>query len=652
MKTYQATNALYLKKCFLSIFSLTLFTFALSISPANAVDFLICEGPPAEFEDPNPFWDVSDDAGNGVMWGNLSDCGMVSNFTGGTGDVYCVVPAGVGYDTYVETETFTLRGATSASLNFKISYDDVVGGFDRVELDISIDNAPYINIATYDSDQGIPYTSGLNKLVNLNSYLGSDDVALRWRYRNPTNNLGGYVQIDDLELNCGGGADISTEVAASQATVIEGQELTYTFKIKNAGPLNAIDSFGSISSPVGFLSAGIPEITGGILFGFDNGTAAALLQTIPPGSEAELSMPVRAFMAPEVTLDVNSPAGISGNYEAKGALFGPTINPASPISGLLVLADDGTLVTGDGCEPISNGNELSGNIALLDTADGCSRDEQVKNAEKVGARAAIIIDEEVPFDVPGFLEILSGFLFDVMTPSGNVTSPISIPSALVQFETGDLLKMNIGSSPMVTLSGVEVLSQERSAIGYAGGGLFDPDFSIFNENTDNISLGSVMVLKDTDLDGTADINDDCRKDASKTTAGICGCGVADGDQNGNGFIDCISTDELKHLISSAKKALKKIKEIAPTGDASKDKKKAKAQKKAKKEFLALLNDIVNLVLNPILPIQTVSGDVDLEKLAKQAKKKGKKATKTKAANFVQNKKKAQRSLKKLEKSLA
>ncbi|MBK9017916.1 MAG: putative metal-binding motif-containing protein [Saprospiraceae bacterium] len=43
---------------------------------------------------------------------------------------------------------------------------------------------------------------------------------------------------------------------------------------------------------------------------------------------------------------------------------------------------------------------------------------------------------------------------------------------------------------------------------------------------------------DTDGDGTADCNDGCPLDPSKTVSGICGCGVADIDTDGDGTADC------------------------------------------------------------------------------------------------------------------
>ena len=50
--------------------------------------------------------------------------------------------------------------------------------------------------------------------------------------------------------------------------------------------------------------------------------------------------------------------------------------------------------------------------------------------------------------------------------------------------------------------------------------------------------GCGVADTDSDGDGTADCNDDCASDAAKTSAGDCGCGVADTDSDGDGTADC------------------------------------------------------------------------------------------------------------------
>ncbi len=58
------------------------------------------------------------------------------------------------------------------------------------------------------------------------------------------------------------------------------------------------------------------------------------------------------------------------------------------------------------------------------------------------------------------------------------------------------------------------------------------------EKTDPGICGCGVADTDSDGDGTADCNDGCPADMSKTEPGTCGCGVADTDSDGDGTADC------------------------------------------------------------------------------------------------------------------
>lgn len=50
--------------------------------------------------------------------------------------------------------------------------------------------------------------------------------------------------------------------------------------------------------------------------------------------------------------------------------------------------------------------------------------------------------------------------------------------------------------------------------------------------------GCGVADDDADGDGTPDCQDNCPEDAAKTDPGTCGCGISDGDSDGDGLIDC------------------------------------------------------------------------------------------------------------------
>ena len=114
--------------------------------------------------------------------------------------------------------------------------------------------------------------------------------------------------------------------------------------------------------------------------------------------------------------EVSAPPSIAGKYAIKEALFSPLLSERGPIEGTLVLVDDGddTLpsgsagITSDGCQPLINGADVAGNIALMQRS-GCLFTDMVKNAEDAGAIAALVYniagDPVVMFGENGLVDI-------------------------------------------------------------------------------------------------------------------------------------------------------------------------------------------------------------------------------------------------------
>ncbi len=87
--------------------------------------------------------------------------------------------------------------------------------------------------------------------------------------------------------------------------------------------------------------------------------------------------------------EITTPINIAGLYATRESDFSPALADKGPIEASLVLVNDDTDTTSDGCEPIVNSDEVAGNIALMQRS-GCLFTDMVANAEDAGAVAALI----------------------------------------------------------------------------------------------------------------------------------------------------------------------------------------------------------------------------------------------------------------------
>jgi extracellular elastinolytic metalloproteinase len=94
---------------------------------------------------------------------------------------------------------------------------------------------------------------------------------------------------------------------------------------------------------------------------------------------------------------VNSPPSIARNYTAASAGFGPALSTTG-ITGNVVLVDDGTGTTDDGCQTLRNASAINGNIAIVRRGT-CTFVTKVRNAQAAGAVAVIIFNQlsDTPF---------------------------------------------------------------------------------------------------------------------------------------------------------------------------------------------------------------------------------------------------------------
>ncbi|MFN7960444.1 MAG: S8 family serine peptidase [Thermoanaerobaculia bacterium] len=137
-------------------------------------------------------------------------------------------------------------------------------------------------------------------------------------------------------------------------------------------------------------------------------------------------------------LVVNSPAVIAGNYSALPAAFTPAPPAPSGQTANIVLVNDGSGTTSDGCQtPFVNAAAVAGNIALIDRGV-CGFINKVDNARINGAIGAIVVNN-VPGDPNLVLMGGSGFT-------------ITIPSVFISFNDGATIKAQLAGTVNATLA--------------------------------------------------------------------------------------------------------------------------------------------------------------------------------------------------------
>ncbi len=141
---------------------------------------------------------------------------------------------------------------------------------------------------------------------------------------------------------------------------------------------------------------------------------------------------------------VDSPASIAGSYTSGTASFGEQIS-TTPTTGELVLVDDGVGTVTDACDPIVNGADLVGKIAVIDRGD-CEFGFKSLAAENEGAIGVVICNNVTP-GAPG------------MAP-GAVGAQVTIPLLSLSLDDCNAIKMIMATEP-VTVTFVNPASGPR-----------------------------------------------------------------------------------------------------------------------------------------------------------------------------------------------
>ncbi len=165
-----------------------------------------------------------------------------------------------------------------------------------------------------------------------------------------------------------------------------------------------------------------------------SGTNNANFSTPPDGSSGTMQMYKWNSGSNGKILKVNAPGSIVGLYDATAANFGAAIT-TSPVTGQLVLVNDGSGDPTLGCNPAVN--DLNGKIALIDRGT-CTFLNKATLAQDAGAIGIIVVNFEESTVTMG-------------VPTGQSGAGITIPAVMVTKSIGDLLKANLAVGVNVSL---------------------------------------------------------------------------------------------------------------------------------------------------------------------------------------------------------
>jgi len=144
-------------------------------------------------------WDVVDNEsdGNGLVWRTTADaeCGW-QNETGGAGEAACADAEKAdrsSFDTAMVVPSLNLNNTVSATLDVSTYFR-----FRNMsELDIDIDDG-----SGWQTLWGTMNTGAKTEALNLDPWVGRDDVRLRFRYHGQNDNFNARAQVDDVSLTC------------------------------------------------------------------------------------------------------------------------------------------------------------------------------------------------------------------------------------------------------------------------------------------------------------------------------------------------------------------------------------------------------------------------------------------------------------------
>ena len=173
-----------------------------------------------------------------------------------------------------------------------------------------------------------------------------------------------------------------------------------------------------------------------------SGTNNANFATPPDGGNG--SMQMFLWTSGGSVFTVNSPQPVAGSYDVTAADFGATISTI-PVTGNVVVVDDGTGEGTQGCNDLINGEQLDGAVALIDRGS-CEFGLKCLNAQNAGAIAVIVCNFEDDLITMG---------------AGEVGGLVTIPAVMLGLSGCQAIRQHAGNGLNVTFQVPEDNGPER-----------------------------------------------------------------------------------------------------------------------------------------------------------------------------------------------
>ncbi|WP_460622931.1 T9SS-dependent M36 family metallopeptidase [Hymenobacter tenuis] len=159
-----------------------------------------------------------------------------------------------------------------------------------------------------------------------------------------------------------------------------------------------------------------------------------------PAEGARPRMQMYLWDFSELVINVVAPASLAGKLNAREGSLGKKLAAVGPITGNLVLANDGTATPTLACNAFTNAADVRNNIALVERGGGtpCGFAVKIRNAQNAGAKMVVVMDNLA--NAP------------LITMGGTDTVGLRIPSIFISKSDGDRLKTALQAGQTVSIN--------------------------------------------------------------------------------------------------------------------------------------------------------------------------------------------------------